>query len=118
MTWAAVKSVAVNVTVKNDGTALNIGSSYAYCNTTITVNQVPLPPTLSNTVFFVPELSPVGTWVGNVGAVDPANFTVSGYVWAAVDSVRRRQRIALCWVSQPMLLCPVPAAAAAQCVRD
>ena len=91
MTWAAVKSVAVNITVKNDGTALSIGSSYAYCNTTVTVNQVPLPPALSNTVFFVPELSPVGTWVGNVGAVDPANFTVSGFVWAAVDSVRQRR---------------------------
>ena len=89
VTWAKVKSVNVLVTVQNNGAALGIGSSSSVCNTTVTVNQVPLPPALSNTAFFVPEMLPVGTWVGNVGGVDPANFTVGNYTWSAVDSVSR-----------------------------
>ena len=89
MTWATVKIVIVNVTVQNNGAALNIGNSNSYCLTNVTIIQVPLPPVLQNTVFFVPELSPVGTWVGNVGAVDPANFTVGNFTFAAMDSVRR-----------------------------
>lgn len=82
--------VPLSVTVQNNGAALGIGNSNSYCSTTVTINQVPLPPVLSNTVFFVPELSPVGTYVGNVGAVDPANFSVGNFVWASVDSVRRQ----------------------------
>ena len=75
------------MTVQNSGAALGIGDSYSYCSTNITINQVPLPPVLTNTVFFIPELSPVGSWVGNVGAVDPANFTVGNYTWGSVDTV-------------------------------
>jgi hypothetical protein len=78
--------VAVNVTIQNNGAALGIGSSSVSCMLNVTVVQVPLPPVLANTAFFVPELSPVGTLVGNVGATDPANFTVSNYSWSTVDT--------------------------------
>lgn len=88
MTWANVKRVNVFVAVQNNGVSLGIGSSSSFCNTTVTINQVPLPPVITNTVFFVPEMSPVGTFVGNVGGLDPANFTVGNYTWSLVDSVR------------------------------
>ena len=88
MSWVAVQQVTVSVTVENNGAAIGIGNAFSYCTTTVTINRVPLPPVLTNTVFFVPELSPVGTLVGNVAAIDPANFTVRDYVWAFVDPVR------------------------------
>ena len=80
--------MTVSVTVENNGAAIGIGSAFSYCTTSVAINHVPLPPVLANTVFFTPELSPVGTLVGNVGGVDPGNFTVRDYIWASTDPVR------------------------------
>lgn len=67
----------VFISVRNDGTALGIGSSTSTCVMRVNVTQVPLPPELTNTVFYVAELKPAGTLVGNVLATDPNNYTVS-----------------------------------------
>ncbi len=90
MTWASIKQVTVNVKIESNGAALGIGNAFALCTLTVAINQVPLPPVLTNTMFFVPELSPIGTFIGNVGADDPANLTVRDYMWAYVDPVRPR----------------------------
>ncbi len=39
------------------------------CTVVVNVVRVPTPPTLSNTLLFVNELSVAGVFVGNVGAV-------------------------------------------------
>ena len=69
----------------NDGSALGIGTSSTNCSVTVSVNQVPLPPVVSTTTFNAVELSALGTVVGNVGASDPSNFSISNYSWAAID---------------------------------
>lgn len=87
MSWAAVKQVTVSVTVENNGASIGIGTAFSYCTLTVDIIQVPLPPVLTNTVFFTPELSPVGTLIGNVEAMDPGNFTVRDYTWTFADPV-------------------------------
>jgi hypothetical protein len=84
--WKDYSSFNFTVTVVNDGTALGIGSLNASCRMTVWVIQAALPPVPSVTSFFLPELSPVGTFVGNVKSVDPDGFPVTNHSWAVADS--------------------------------
>ena len=83
--WKDARAYRVDLTVRNDGSALGIGSRVAYCSMWVNVVMVPLPPTPTVTTFWIPELSPVGALVGNPLGVDPNNFTFN-YTWGAVDN--------------------------------
>jgi hypothetical protein len=83
--WRNAKSYMVALTVTNDGTSLGIGSSRSTCVTWVNVSMVPIPPVASVTSFTLPELTNVGTLVGNVMASDPNNFTFN-CTWDTIDT--------------------------------
>ncbi|RYY33779.1 cadherin repeat domain-containing protein, partial [archaeon] len=84
--WKDRQSYKIDLTVRNDGSALDIGTSEVTCSMYVNVNMVPLPPVITSTTFYVPELSPVGTEVGVLTARDPNNFTLSNWRFTATDT--------------------------------
>jgi hypothetical protein len=83
--WKDARDYRVDLTIRNDGTSLGIGSRSVTCRLWVNVTMVPLPPNPTVTTFWLPELSPVGTLVGNVAGVDPNNFTFNA-TWGRTDT--------------------------------
>lgn len=112
-TWAAAPSYTLTITGTNDGTSIGLGKASTSCSVTVDILQVPLPPVLVTTVFYVSELLPVGendatrhtsrtmltvssascqfsfftgTVIGSLSAIDPGNYTITNYSWVALDT--------------------------------
>ena len=83
--WKVQQTYTFTVIARNDGSSIGIGSSSSSCVATVTVLPVYLPPKPSVTTFSVAELSPVGTFVGNMATVDPEGFPVRRHAFTVVD---------------------------------
>jgi hypothetical protein len=63
--YQTAQSYTLQIAVQNVGLQPSLTAT---CNVVVNVVQVPLPPTLTTTQFYVKELSASGTLVGNIGA--------------------------------------------------
>ncbi len=79
LAWKDRASFSVQVVARNDGSATGLGIAESTCNMWINVLQLARPPVPRVTIFTAVERVAVGTFVGNVGAVDPEDFPITAY---------------------------------------
>lgn len=84
LAWVAQSSYPLVVTATNNGQALGLGSASSTCAFFVNVVQKVLPAVPTVTLFVVPELSPVGAFIGNLQIVDPAGYAITSVVWGAL----------------------------------
>lgn len=93
MTWATAPSYSVTVQATNDGTSIGLGKAFSACSVVVDIVQVPLPPVVTTTVFFVSELLPIGWLICDWGAACqhsafltpiPASRSLRHQCWAAL----------------------------------
>jgi len=82
--WKDRQTYSLPIVATNDGTAISLGTANSSCTATLNIVQVPLPPVPTTTTFSINELSPVGTFIGNLGFVDPAGYPISNVRWNVI----------------------------------
>ena len=84
LAWTAASSYPLVIAATNNGQSIGLGTAVGYCSLFVNVLQRVLPPAPTVTAFLIPELSSVGTWIGNLQVVDPAGYAIKAIVWGAV----------------------------------
>lgn len=84
--WNQGTSYILPIIAINDGTAIALGTANTSCTATLNVVQVPLPPVPTTTTFNINELSSIGTFIGNLGFVDPAGYPISNVRWSLIPA--------------------------------